>query len=311
MTATPTPSESCRCGPPRRGRRKRLRPINRVLRSAAHRRWRAPQPVAVVGPPGEGMPGRRSRGSSCGAVAKPSPTCGCWYFASMQVGRCMFQADRFSIQWWCRRRRAARPHMGQPGPRADAPRRWSWHGCTPWRARAGRHPASIASISSQSRPTSGSADGGTRGQERRRRGRLLCSSILIVISVTSFCFYSVSASPTRLPVSFGSDGVKFRQAGTPMLDRVVGAQLSVAWRRATTTPARQPGARPPLGGCIPSTSRPLRAMSHEITEFEFHISPAWSSSRPQTGVGTPSTSSRKRSARPGSSVRRWGLRQPR
>ena len=31
---------------------------------------------------------------------------------------------------------------------------------------------------------------------------------------------------------------------------------------------------------------PLRASSQEVTEFEFHISPASSSSRPQTGVGT-------------------------
>ena len=57
-------------------------------------------------------------------------------------------------------------------------------------------------------------------------------------------------------------------------------------RPATTRPARQPGARPPGGGCAESTSRPLRAIRHEINEFEFHISPAPTSSRPQTGVGT-------------------------
>jgi hypothetical protein len=61
-----------------------------------------------------------------------------------------------------------------------------------------------------------------------------------------------------------------------------------------TTPARQPGARPPSGGRIDSTSSLLRTISHEISEFEFHISPAPSSSRPQTGVGTCGTSSSSR-----------------
>ena len=53
-------------------------------------------------------------------------------------------------------------------------------------------------------------------------------------------------------------------------------------RRATTSPARQPGARPPAGGWIDSVGMPLRAISHAMIEFEFHISPAASSSRPQT-----------------------------
>jgi len=56
-------------------------------------------------------------------------------------------------------------------------------------------------------------------------------------------------------------------------------------RRATTIPARHPGARPPGGGWIDPTSSPLRARSQEVIEFEFHISPAASSSRPHTGVG--------------------------
>ena len=68
------------------------------------------------------------------------------------------------------------------------------------------------------------------------------------------------------------------------------------WRRASTMPAFQPGARPPRGVWIDSTSSPLRTMSQEMTEFEFHISPAWSSSRPQTGVGTCGTSSSIRRA---------------
>jgi hypothetical protein len=38
-------------------------------------------------------------------------------------------------------------------------------------------------------------------------------------------------------------------------------------------------------------SIPLRAITHAVTEFEFHISPVPSSSRPQTGVGTCATTS--------------------
>src|SRR5436189_238954 len=38
-------------------------------------------------------------------------------------------------------------------------------------------------------------------------------------------------------------------------------------------PARQPGARPPGGGLIESISSWLRSISHEMVEFEFHISP--------------------------------------
>ena len=62
-------------------------------------------------------------------------------------------------------------------------------------------------------------------------------------------------------------------------------------------PAAHPGARPPAGGWIASVGRPLRASSHETTELEFHISPVPSSSRPQTGVGSEPTSSRRRRAR--------------
>ena len=52
------------------------------------------------------------------------------------------------------------------------------------------------------------------------------------------------------------------------------------------TGLRSLGARPPLGMRIVSAATPLHVISQEITEFEFHISPAPSSSRPQTGVGT-------------------------
>ena len=79
------------------------------------------------------------------------------------------------------------------------------------------------------------------------------------------------------------------------------------WRRATTSPASHPGARPPTGGRTDSTWSPLRAISQEINELEFHISPAWLSSRPQTSVGTAGTRSRTRCATNGSSVSCCGL----
>ena len=50
-------------------------------------------------------------------------------------------------------------------------------------------------------------------------------------------------------------------------------------------------------------SRPLRVISQEMSEFEFHISPVRSSSRPQTGVGTWGTSSSSRRARSASALR--------
>ena len=62
-------------------------------------------------------------------------------------------------------------------------------------------------------------------------------------------------------------------------------------RRATATPAFHPGARPRSGRLTASTSSPPRTISHATTEFEFHMSPVWSSSRPQTGVA-PSRASR-------------------
>ena len=71
--------------------------------------------------------------------------------------------------------------------------------------------------------------------------------------------------------------------------------------------SRQPGARPPAGGWIESASIPLRAITQAITEFEFHISPVPSSSRPHTGVGTCATTSRRRRARRSSPVRCRGL----
>src|SRR5437588_11487901 len=62
------------------------------------------------------------------------------------------------------------------------------------------------------------------------------------------------------------------------------------------SPARQPGAGPPAGGSIAAAATPARVSSQETIEFEFHISPAPSSSRPQTALGTRGTSSSSRLA---------------
>src|SRR5579872_4037479 len=57
-------------------------------------------------------------------------------------------------------------------------------------------------------------------------------------------------------------------------------------RPATAIPASHPGARPFLGGCPAADRSPAFASTQEVIEFEFHISPVCSSSRPHTGVGT-------------------------
>ena len=66
-------------------------------------------------------------------------------------------------------------------------------------------------------------------------------------------------------------------------------------------------ARPMCGGWILPASMPPRMSNHEITEFEFHISPVWRSSRPQTRGGTDGTKSRICAARSRSFVTRAGL----
>ncbi len=84
-------------------------------------------------------------------------------------------------------------------------------------------------------------------------------------------------------------------------------------RRASTSAARhdEPGA--PSRCASPGWRtdrlgrRPLRAMSQQMIELEFHISPAPSSSRPHTAVGTRGARSSTRCARRGSSVSRCGL----
>ena len=72
--------------------------------------------------------------------------------------------------------------------------------------------------------------------------------------------------------------------------------LGLARLRATSIPACQPGARPPSGGSRRSAGTPAAAITQAMTEFEFHISPAWSSSRPHTGVARPATRSSTRRA---------------
>ena len=56
-----------------------------------------------------------------------------------------------------------------------------------------------------------------------------------------------------------------------------------------------------------STSTPLRARSHDVSESEFHMSALWNSSRPQTGLGTSGTRSRIRWARASSAATLTGL----
>jgi hypothetical protein len=55
-----------------------------------------------------------------------------------------------------------------------------------------------------------------------------------------------------------------------------------------------------------SVGNPAVAISQAITEFEFHISPAFNSSRPQTGLGTVLTRSSSRRATRGSVLSRVG-----
>jgi hypothetical protein len=62
-----------------------------------------------------------------------------------------------------------------------------------------------------------------------------------------------------------------------------------------------------LGGSIRPASTPTDARSQDVTEFEFHISPACSSSRPHTAVGTSATVSRISCPTGPSSATRTGL----
>jgi hypothetical protein len=106
--------------------------------------------------------------------------------------------------------------------------------------------------------------------------------------------HSTQYQEQELVVSKAEVGHASGAAGIPSAPalRVGGSCL-----RATSSPACHPGARPPAGGRMDSASIPLLAITHAITEFEFHISPVPSSSRPHTGVGTCATTSSTRRAR--------------
>ena len=86
----------------------------------------------------------------------------------------------------------------------------------------------------------------------------------------------------------------------------MGARLTVILRQWMRQDAGYPAnwIRPHSGSVMRSAGRPAVASSQAITEFEFHISPAWSSSRPQTGRGTAATWSSSRRATFGSPVSR-------
>ncbi len=106
--------------------------------------------------------------------------------------------------------------------------------------------------------------------------------------------------PRHRPDAAGADHGPHR----PSARRGTRGRLSAAGLAARRhDDAGVPAGRAPAGrrARSPPTSRPLRAISHEVTELEFHISPARSSSRPQTGVGTVGTRSSSRRATPASS----------
>ena len=110
-----------------------------------------------------------------------------------------------------------------------------------------------------------------------RRSAPWCGSATTVSGSTSSTASWTSTCPGGCGRRCAAETGQRRPAGT-------------ACRSATAIPACQPGARPPRGGVTPPRSCPLRASSQETSEFEFHISPVRSSSRPQVGVGTSGTS---------------------
>lgn len=77
--------------------------------------------------------------------------------------------------------------------------------------------------------------------------------------------------------------------------------------RATAMPASHPGARPRDGRGTCAASIPARMINHEITEFEFHISPTPLSSRPHVSDGTCPTRRGMSRATAGSVLRVTGL----
>src|SRR5215218_9530899 len=82
---------------------------------------------------------------------------------------------------------------------------------------------------------------------------------------------AASGERAHAPIKTARSAKSHRRRGLRRYAAATLTRVDARWRRATTMPARQPGARPPDGTRIASGSKPLRAMSHEISEFEFHI----------------------------------------
>jgi hypothetical protein len=97
--------------------------------------------------------------------------------------------------------------------------------------------------------------------------------------------------------------------GTPVPGTGTGTARPKAdsWRDARVSPASHPGARPPAGGWISVMLWPVRASSQDTREFEFHMSPLPSSSRPQVSGGMLRRIFRAAAASAGSSLTRCGL----
>ena len=109
-----------------------------------------------------------------------------------------------------------------------------------------------------------------REPERRSRRWITWLAVLVVLLVAGWFGWQWWSAERPLEVEVAT--VSTRAAGTQAAV-LNAAGYVTARRRATTMPAAHPGARPPAGGKIGSTSRPLAVTSHDTTEFEFHMSP--------------------------------------
>ena len=97
---------------------------------------------------------------------------------------------------------------------------------------------------------------------------------------------------------------------TCSVGRAVPKASSHRWRCAMTTPARQPGARPPRRSGIEPTSSPLRAIGHEIAELGFRVSSvvaAWATTMHR--AARASASGPKMKSPSGSARRSWEPRR--
>ena len=89
-----------------------------------------------------------------------------------------------------------------------------------------------------------------------------------------------SCSPSAVPRRRRTERPRVRRQAASDRRDFVGRQSA-----SHHEPSVQPGARPPSGGWIDSGFKPLLAISHEITELEFHISPVANSSGPKPASG--------------------------